>query len=50
MVVVEVETEPKLRLKDLPNGMIFASVWPDFQLQLFSEIVVKLISVLPVLA
>ena len=32
MVIVELETEPKLRLKDLPDGMVLTSVWPDFQL------------------
>ena len=49
MIVVELESESKLRLKDLPNGMVLARIWPDLELYTLSEIVIKLISVLPVL-
>ena len=50
MIIVKLETEPELRLKDLPNGMILASLWPNLQLKPLFEIVIKLICVLPVLA
>ena len=49
MIIVELESESKLRLKDLPNCMVLASIRPDLELYPLSEVVIELISVLPVL-